>query len=229
MKPRAYLILPVLLLAALACQAASSGSDNAPTQPETSTQGEQPAAPAAKVLFQDDFSDTGSGWDRVNATDGVTDYADGVYRIYVNSTNTDVWANPGLEFSNVRVEVDATKMGGDDNNDLGVICRYQDNENFYFFVISSDGYFGVGKVSAGTQDLIGEESMPPSEHIKTGNASNRLAAECVGETLRIHVNGQLLGEYTDTEFATGDVGLMAGAFDVQGTDIHFDNFIVTEP
>lgn len=223
MKARAFLILPILLLASLACQALTSG-DGA-SQPETSSQSQS----SPNVLFQDDFSDSGSGWDRVDVADGVTDYADGVYRIYVNTTNTDVWANPGLEFSNVRVEVDATKMGGDDNNDLGVICRYQDNENFYFFVISSDGYYGVGKVSEGVQELIGEESMPPSEHINTGNASNRVAAECVGETLRIHVNGRLLGEYQDSDFASGDVGLIAGAFDVAGTDIHFDNFVVTQP
>jgi len=226
MKSRAFLILPVLLLAALACQALTSGTEEpAPSQPQTSSQNE----PTSKVLFQDDFSDNGSGWDRVNVDDGVTDYAGGVYRIYVNTTNTDVWSNPGLDFSDVRVEVNATKVGGDDNNDLGVICRYQDNENFYFFVISSDGYYGVGKVSGGTQELIGEESMPPSEHINTGNASNRVVAECIGETLRIHVNDQLLGEYQDSEFTSGDVGLMAGAFDVAGTDIHFDNFVVTEP
>jgi hypothetical protein len=217
MKNRFLLILSVLIMAAMACQAVSSSGENSTS------------APPSNILFQDDFSDTNSGWDRVNVSDGVTDYADGIYRIYVNSQNTDVWANPGLDFGDVQIEVEATKVAGDDNNDFGLVCRYQDSDNFYFFIISSDGYYGVGKVVNGEQNLIGVESMPPSDKIDTGNASNRLRADCVGSTLRIHVNGDLLGEYEDTEFTSGDVGLLAGSFENPGTDIHFDNFVVTKP
>ena len=37
-------------------------------------------APASKagILFQDDFSDTGSGWDQTSLVTGLTDYVDGV-------------------------------------------------------------------------------------------------------------------------------------------------------
>ncbi len=221
MKTRFLLILSVLLMAAIACQAASSAGDN-------SNSG-QPVAEPSNVLFQDDFSDPESGWDRVNVDDGVTDYANGVYRIFVNSQNTDVWSNPGLSFSDVQIEVDATKVAGDDNNDYGLVCRYLDSENFYFFIISSDGYYGIGKVTNGDQDLIGVESMPPSDVIKTGNDTNHLRADCVGSTLRLHVNGNLLAEYDDTDFTSGDVGLIAGSFESPGTDIHFDNYVVTKP
>ena len=134
MKFRFIFLVTTLLLSALACQAVSSGS------------GGDVSAQSDNVLFQDDFSDTSSGWDRVSVEDGVTDYADGAYRIFVNTSDSDVWANPGLKFDDVYVEVDATKIGGADDNDYGVICRYQDGDNFYFFVISSDGYYGVGKV-----------------------------------------------------------------------------------
>jgi len=181
------------------------------------------------VLFQDDFSDPSSGWDRVNVDDGVTDYADGAYRIYVNTSDSDVWANPGLKFDDVYVEVDATKIGGSDDNDYGVVCRYQDGDNFYFFVISSDGYYGVGKVLQGEQQLIGMDSMPPSEVIKKGNVTNHLRAGCVGSKLSLAINDQLLGEYDDTDFTAGDVGLVAGSFSEAGVDIHFDNFVVTKP
>jgi hypothetical protein len=172
-------------------------------------------------------SPTSSGWDRATS-DGITDYADGYYRMRQRSRR-DIWANPGLSFTDVRLEVDASKVGGDDNNDFGLICRYQDSNNFYFFVISSDGYYGIGKVKGGQQFLIGMESMPPSEKINQGNASNQLKADCVGNTLALHVNGEKLTEQTDMDFASGDVGLIAGAFDNPGTDIHFDNFIVMRP
>ncbi len=216
MKFRFILLISTLLFSVLACQAVSSG---------TSGNGE----PSGSVLFQDDFSDPSSGWDRVNVDDGITDYADGAYRIYVNTSDSDVWANPGLKFDDVYVEVDATKIGGADDNDYGVVCRYQDGDNFYFFVISSDGYYGVGKVLQGEQQLIGMDSMPPSEVIKKGNVTNHLRAGCVGNKLSLTINDQLLGEYDGTDFTSGDVGLVAGSFSEAGVDIHFDNFVVTKP
>jgi hypothetical protein len=217
MKIRIILFLSALFLSVLACKAAPTGG-SVSNQP-------QPGG----ILFQDDFSDPSSGWDKVNVSDGVTDYTDGVYRIYVNTSNTDVWSNPGLSFTDARVEVDATKVDGADDNDYGVICRYQDSENFYFFVVSSDGYYGIGKVVAGKQQLIGVDSMPPSEVIKKGNDTNHLSAECVGSSLSLSVNDQSLAQYDDTEFTSGDVGLIAGTFDTTGVDIHFDNFVVSKP
>lgn len=183
----------------------------------------------SNVLFQDDFSDPSSGWDQVDSEEGTTDYIDGAYRIYVNEINTDIWSNPGLNFTDTRIEVEATKVGGDDNNDFGIICRYLDVNNFYFFIISSDGYYGLGKVANGEQQLIGDESMPPSEIIKQGEATNLIRADCVGDQLTIYANGVKLAEHVDTDFVSGDVGLIAGSFANPGTDIHFKNFKVLMP
>jgi len=216
MKLRLLAFICVLSFSTLACFGLSGSGNDLEGQP-------------GEVLFKDDFSDPESGWDRVIVADGVTDYSDGTYRIFVNKSNTDVWANPNLNFTDVRIDVETSKVGGDDDNDYGIICRYLDSENFYFFVISSDGYYGVGKVSAGIQQLIGVESMPPSESINQGNASNTLRADCVGSTLSFYVNNESLGVYEDTEFSSGDVGLIAGTFDSSGVDIHFDNFMVSRP
>jgi hypothetical protein len=147
----------------------------------------------------------------------------------VNTDNTDIWANPGLKFTDTITEVDATKVGGADDNDLGLICRYQDESNFYFFIISSDGFYGIAKVSDGDQVLVGLENMEYSEAINQGNNTNHIRADCVGQTLTLFVNDQQLLQVTDAQFTNGDVGLIAGTFDVAGTDIHFDNFVVRQP
>jgi len=181
------------------------------------------------VLFSDDFSDTSSGWDRQTTSEGITDYADGVYRIYVNDTNVDYWANPGESFTDVRVEVEATKAGGPDDNDLGVICRYVDIDNFYFGLISSDGYAAIGKVKDGEQVGLSSDGMDPVEGINLGTATNRIRLDCVGEALTLFVNGTQIASVTDPDFTAGDVGPMAGTYDLAGTDIHFDNFVVRQP
>jgi len=204
--------LAALVLTALACAFGAQGN-----QPGT-------------VLFQDDFSNPDSNWDRVNASEGQTDYLNGVYRIYVGAVNTDVWANPGgLDFTNVHIEVDASKAGGGDNNVFGLICRYRDERNFYFLVVSSDGYQGIGRVKDGKQELLGSQYMTPTDKLLPGEASNRLGADCVGDRLALYANGERIGEVTAQDFSSGNVGLIAGSIDSAGVDIHFDNFIVTQP
>jgi len=181
------------------------------------------------VLFRDDFSDTSSGWDRVDAAEGVTDYANGGYRIFVDQTEHDYWANPGLVFGDVQVEVDATKAAGPDDNDFGVICRYQDSDNFYSFLISSDGYYSTTKVANGTQEFLGSDNWLPTDAVNQGNATNRVRADCIGSSLTLWANGQLVHSASDSSFTTGDVGLIAGTFSEAGTDILFDNFVVLQP
>ena len=186
------------------------------------------AGPSSQILFQDNFSDPNSGWDTLRTTEGITDYENGGYRILLNLQNADVWANPRVPNlpRDLQIEVDVTKVAGPDDNDYGVICRYQNNQNFYFFVISSDGYLGIGKVKDGSRQLINRAEMPPSEVIKQGNATNHLRADCNGDTLSLYVNDELVDSQLDSEYGAGDVGLMAGSFQEGGVDILFTNFVV---
>ena len=181
------------------------------------------------LLFQDGFSDTSSGWDRVRTDDGITDYEEDRYRIVINSSNADYWSNPGLHFTDVRIDVDTGKNAGPDDNDFGVLCRYQNTENFYFLIISSDGYYGIGKVEGGEQELLEPPQMYHSEAINTGMDPNHIQAECNGTRLAMAINGVLIAETSDSTFKEGDVGLIVGSFDIPGVDIWFDNLMVTVP
>lgn len=193
-----------------------------------------------KLLFKDDFSGSGSGWDQIRDTDGITDYENGSYRIFINTLGTQgngmsYWASPGLGDqlpSDLRIEVDATKSGGPNDNDFGVICRYtkaNDSQSFYQFVATSDGYIGIVLVNDGDQKIISSEKLVPSDALKTGAATNHLRADCIGQTLTLYVNGQKVASAADATLTKGDVGLIAGTYSEPGTDILFDNFSVTQP
>ena len=181
------------------------------------------------LLFQDGFSDPSSGWDRVRTQDGMTDYEGERYRIVVNVPNADYWANPGLSFPDVSIEVDAGKVSGPDDNDFGLLCRYRDTENFYFLIISSDGYYGIGKVQDGEQELLEPPQMYRSDAIYTDDQPNHIRAECNGSRLALTVNGVLVAETSDSSFHEGDIGLIVGSFDDPGVDIWFDNLVVLVP
>ena len=181
------------------------------------------------LLFQDGFENPSSGWDRVRTDSGMTDYEQGRYRIVVDESNADYWSNPGLDFTDVVVEVEAEKLGGPDDNNFGILCRYQDVKNFYFFIISSDGYYGLGKVENGKQSLLEPPQMYFSESILPGDQINRLRVECKGTRLALIVNNVPVAEAEDAAFQDGDVGLIVGSFDEPGVDIAFDSFLVTVP
>jgi len=181
------------------------------------------------VLFQDDFSNPASGWTRLVSPVGIMDYDGGGYRFLVNAIDHNYWSTPGKEFQDVRIEVDSAKLAGPDENRLGVVCRYQDAQNYYFFVISSDGYYAIGKVKGGQTSLLGQEQMQYSEAIVRRGAVNHLTVECVGSTLRFFVNGMPVALVQDADFLSGDVGLLAGTFDQAGVDVLFDDFMVTKP
>ena len=201
--------LILLVLATAACQGSKKSGD---------------------VLFSDDFSSNESGWVQVNDTNYTTAYNNGAYQIVVHQTYTDAWGNPGENpFTDVRVEVDATKNGGSDNNDYGIICRYLDTTHFYFAAISSDGYYGILKMSEGEYSVLGRENLIPSDLIAQGAATNQIRFDCVGSTLTLYINGTQVDQQFDEDYVAGNIGLIAGTYDEAGTDILFDNFVVYQP
>ncbi len=225
MNKKLFLALAVLVMAALACTL--SPITNPTTQPPAGGGGT-----GMQILFQDDFSSTSSGWDRTQNDSYFTDYVNGGYRIYVIPDTYSAFANPYQSFqNNVRIEVDATKVGGPDDNAFGVQCRYQDVENFYFFYISSDGYTGIGINKAGSKSIISSSdgNMVSDSNINQGAATNHIRADCIGNTLTLFVNGTQIATATDSSFTGGDVGLMARTFGTGGADILFTNFVVYKP
>jgi len=209
---RFILIILILFLASLACFGTGTKT------------------PTSDVLFSDDFTDTSKKWDQVSETTRTTDYYNSAYRITINDTNSDTWANPGDEsFTDTRIEVDATKNSGPDDNDFGVICRYTDVDKFYYGVISSDGYYAIMKMTSSGGAPIGKDNMAESDQVTKGAATNHVRFDCVGSILSLYVNGTQVDQQTDTEYTAGNVGLVAGTFSEVGTDILFDNFFVYKP
>jgi hypothetical protein len=181
------------------------------------------------VLYEDKFGNPKSGWGEFNGEAGVAGYSDGAYHIYVKAPSVNLWAHPGVDFATVQVHVDAYAPAGPQDSRMGLICRFQDDQNFYFFVISADGYYGIGKVKAGRWSLLSGEQLQKHAAILTGQQINHLRADCIDKFLILYANEQLVGSAEDTDFANGDVGVLAGSFDVPGADVYFDNFVVYKP
>jgi len=194
-----------------------------------------PAAPAqaitvgnpGDILYQESFADNTSGWDRILNDGGIMDYDSGGYRMLIRQPKMNFWSTPGKYFGNVRVEADVTKLNGPEENRAGVMCRYQ-NGNYYFFIISTDGFYAIGKFTNGQAILIGQESMLPTDLIQADGV-NHLRADCLGDSLIFYVNFTQVAAVQDADFQAGDVGLLAGSFTEPGVDMMFHNFVVIQP
>jgi len=184
--------------------------------------------PSGSVLFQDDFSSPTTGWDRLTSAEGVMDYDGGGYRILVNALQVSFWSTPHKNLSDARMEVDIGKLAGPDENRIGLICRYTGSD-YYFFMVTSDGYYAIGKFVNGQMTQLGQSEMQYSENIRKGVTVNHLRGDCVGNTLTLYINGFQTAQAQDSTLTAGDVGLMAGTFAQPGVDVIFDNFVVLQP
>jgi len=194
-------------------------------------QGNQPVEPTAvgpqpgQIVLAETFDDPNSGWDTYTDDDTWAGYVDGEYRLGVYRSDFVTWGNPlsGQTFSNLEIEVDARQVEGPVDNNFGVLVRYQaDDENFYWFQISSDGFYAVDL-------LLNDEWLPlvgweESSAINQGvGASNHLKVACFGDQFSFYVNGAYLTGVSDATFQSGNVGLAVGTFDEAGVVVHFDN------
>ncbi len=211
------LFVVILAMASLACQF-SSPFVSTPT----------PVAQTGDTLFYDDFTNPATGWERFTSAEGTMDYDGSGYRFLVNALQANFWSTPGKSFKDVRVEVDVAKLSGPDENRIGLLCRFVEN-NYYFFMVSSDGYYTIGKYIGGNVIQLGQSEMQYNESIHTGLAVNHLRADCRGDTLIFYVNGTPVAKAEDSDLAEGDVGLLAGTFAQPGVDVIFDNFVVLQP
>jgi hypothetical protein len=216
---RMFLMLAMVILAC-ACDLSSGGGGGG---------GASPTEVPANILFQDDFSNSASGWEVGEYDGGDVGYKDGAY--FVTSTQKEVmmWGVANRSFDNVVIEVDAIQIssGADSDNAYGVVCRTQDNGDGYYLRISGDGYYGIAKAEG--QEFVALVEWASSSAIHKGNATNRVRAVCNGSTLELFVNGQQVATAEDSTFTTGDVAFSATTYEEEMTEIHFDNLMVTQP
>ena len=149
----------------------------------------------------------------------------GSFQIYVTQPHTLYWTTPDRTAANITVEVDAEKVSGADANYFGMICRLQDSDNYYYLVVSSDGFYNIGKYKNCEFFSLLPDGWEYSEFIHQGETTNSIRADCIDDQISLYANGTRLGQVKDTDFTSGEYGLMAASLDIGGTKILFDNFV----
>ena len=179
--------------------------------------------------YTETFDEAGS-W-RVEASDDVVGQVqNGVFDFTVQADELTSWTTAGETFSDGIFSVEATQVAGPNNNAYGLLIRVDDeNDDFYAFQISGDGYIWIGRYRDGgvaEAEPIVNDWWFESPVINQGNASNKLSVQAEGQNLIFFVNDQEVGRVTDDAFSEGDIGLMVRTLGLGGVQVQFDNLTV---
>jgi len=178
------------------------------------------------VTFSDEFRRDNGEWFTESDEDITYEYAGRTLHIIVNSENRLGWTfNSTIEALapvDYLVEVDVEQVAGPDDAELGLIFRFVDEENFYFFAVSNLGTYSLWKLMDNEWEAL--INWTETTVLQTdAEAINRLSVLTEGSQFTLLVNDVALAQVEDDTFATGPVGLMVGTFDEVGVDVAFDN------
>jgi hypothetical protein len=189
------------------------------------------STPFSRVLIQDKFTNSKSGWDQANDADYTIQYIKGGgYRIFVNAQDGGEATWLSKNYKDVNIEADVKYVAGPDDGLLGVTCRVKEKVGFYSFEFSPAGYYSIEKYinnSNGSKpEILAEGTLDPNTI--QPESTNHLRGDCIGQTLTLYLNNQPLLQVTDSTFSSGGVGLIAqtGESGEAGVDVLFNNFLV---
>jgi len=183
--------------------------------------------PAFPLAWQDDFSTPEGGWVEASDLQSVKRYENGQYHILVNDSELFIWSTAGQDLADFMVQIDATQVGGPNDNGYGLLFRFQDDQHFYRFDISGDGFYLLSKRSEDQWVTLVDWTESPFIH--KGQATNRLKVICQGSQISLYVNDRHLTDFSDVSYSHGDIGLFAGTLSQGGVHISFDNLKVWAP
>jgi len=179
--------------------------------------------------YEETFDAPGS-WRVESSGDVVGEVRDGVFDFMVTADDLTSWTTAGQNFSDGIFSVEATQVAGPNNNAYGLLFRLDDEQDdFYAFQISGDGFVWIGRYRNGGADEaepIVNDWWFESPVINQGNGTNKLSVQAEGQNLIFFVNDQEVGRVTDDAFSSGDIGLIVRTLGIGGVNIQFDNVSV---
>ena len=184
------------------------------------------------VVYQDDFSNPGSGWPSQKFDNYFVGYhAPGYFHFDLRSPNDHFLVPiPGkTSFDDITIEaqvfVDINNTAADGDFRYGTVFR-RSGSQFYAFVISprSKKWY-VLKSSPTALEVLKEGA---DDSLQGPEVENTLRVDVKGQTFYLHINNHLVGEASDSDYAKGEVGLFVQTLDIVHVHVHFDLFTLRQ-
>jgi hypothetical protein len=195
--------------------------------PTPTPQAEPVAGPAGgAVIAEFTFTDAGI-WGVGETEEFAIAAADGTLNILVKRPDRYALTYAGLEIGDFLADVNTTVSHCTADDSYGLLFRFLDASNFYYFGLGCSARFRVRHLQDGQwNELI---FWTASDAVQAGEgAENRLAVRAVDDRFEFYANDRYLAAASDSSFAEGQVGLFASASAAGGVMARFDNLQVRE-
>ena len=182
--------------------------------------------PEGDELLFDDFSDNRNNWFLSQFDAGWVDIVDKKLVINVDDENTYIYTTIPIDYDELImvVDVDIRQAAGD--GDLGFVCGYQDDENYFILEVTEDGFYKIWMLENDEAITLVEWTF--SSMIPTSGPFT-MAAYCGYDGFALAVNDTLLADIDDYRYNGGSVGLFSGTWAQPNIQVGFDNFAVFGP
>jgi hypothetical protein len=189
-----------------------------------------PLQPQTNLLYHDDFTNPSTGWLEAKFDNYFVGYHEPeYYHIEIDSPNSKKTAfipgKPTFEDVTIEVKVQTNSTRTSTNGDFayGPVFR-RSGDQYYAFAISSVSKKWYLLKSSPTELTTLAEGTDNTIHGPDENDTLRVDAQ--GANFFLHINGHLIGQFTDPDYASGEVGFYVQTFDNTQAHIHFDELSI---
>ncbi|MCK5682696.1 DUF1080 domain-containing protein, partial [bacterium] len=194
----------------------------------------EPPAYSSILLFYDNFSDGNTtGWNKLdlgNNSGPSNWYVNTTTKQLVDTTNIHYSPHDSPEFKGTSFLAGDTEWGNytfsinlmsPDNDLFGMVFRYQDQDNYYRFIMNNDWYNDKSKTLDRRVAGVSSQMSIVSGGYQSGKWEN-LSVIAYNDDIYCYFNNTLVTHKTDPNLKTGKIGLTKWAQDPS----YFDNIKV---
>jgi formylglycine-generating enzyme required for sulfatase activity len=161
------------------------------------------------ILVEDDFTNEASGWPVMDEGSALSGYhPPDFYHVQSGAPDHITKVNFGGNFSDINMEA-AVFIDSTDTEDglfrYGLMVRQRGNDFYAFTIAPRSNEWAVLKGSEAGLAVLDEGSSETMSGFSAESA-DRLRVDTSGSALTFWINGRLITQLNDADYATGDVG-----------------------
>lgn len=185
------------------------------------------------VLYQDDFTNPGTGW-AVRQFDNyfIGYHEPEYYHIEINSPNYKAPVivepeNRSIEDATIELQAftNSAKTAAEGDFRYGLAVR-RSGDQYYAFTVSQRTKKWYVLKSSPNELVTLQEGTEAS--INDVDVDDLLRVDAQGPNFFFHINDRLVAQITDPDYTSGEVGFYVESFDSPNTHIHFDTFTIRD-
>jgi len=184
------------------------------------------------VLYQDDFTNPSTGWEAVTFDNYFIGYHEPEwYHIEIRSANSKAVVSEPERRSvadatiELQVFTNSAKTATEGDFRYGLVFRRSGDQYYAFTISPRTKKWEVLKSSPNGLEIL-QEGVEESIHDL--DVDDLLRVDAQGSNFLFHINDRLVGQVTDSDYTSGEVGLYAQSFDSPTTHIHFNTFTIRD-